>query len=364
MSDKKKRSGLLVPAAMAGVFLLCMVFGGLGYFEFTPPEKTCVNCHEIRASHARWSNSVHRAVSCKACHGGSADSVHALKENAKRVFYHLTESDHDDMRLSEEQTVRMVGACQTCHAREFAHWREGGHGTNYAAIFLDEKHNRTEQLNDDCLRCHGMFFEGKMSDLAAPLDTKGPWRFREPARAERPVVPCLACHNLHAPGRPYRKDALAVAQAASTNAPAFRRDTIGFYVRQEKKHFAMDDLFVTRIVDQGRPVQVSNDPRQRLCTQCHSPNAFGQAGTGDDRTPTGVHEGLSCAACHQPHSNDPRGSCVACHPRFTSCGQDVMAMDTTYRSKMSKHNIHTVKCADCHTKGVPKRPASVPVAGG
>lgn len=364
MKNKNERSWLLMPAALVGVFLLCTVFGGLGYFELMPPEKTCVSCHEIRASHARWTNSVHRAVSCKACHGGSADSFHALKENAKRVFYHLAEAEHDDMRLSEEQTVRMVGACQTCHAREFAYWREGGHGTNYAAIFMEEKHNRTEQLNDDCLRCHGMFFEGKMSDAAEPLDTKGPWRFRDPALAERPVVPCLACHNLHAPGQPFRKDALAAAQAASTNAPAFRRDTIAFYVRQEKKHFAMDDLFVTRIVDQGRAVKVSEDPRQRLCTQCHAPNAFGQAGTGDDRTPTGVHEGISCAACHKPHSNDTRGSCVACHPRFTSCGRDVMAMDTTYRSKMSKHNIHTVKCADCHTKGVPKRPASVPVAGG
>ena len=36
--------------------------------------------------------------------------MHALKENAKRVFYHLTEADHGGMRLSEEQAVRMVGA--------------------------------------------------------------------------------------------------------------------------------------------------------------------------------------------------------------------------------------------------------------
>ncbi len=354
VADKREGAWFALPALMVAVFLLCTVLGGLGYFEFSPPEKTCVSCHEIRASHARWTNSVHRGVSCKACHGGSANSVHALRENAKRVFYHLTETRHDNIRLSEEQTVRMTRACQGCHAREFAYWSQGGHGTNYAAIFLDEKHNKTEQLNDECLRCHGMFFEGKMADLATPLSIQGPWRFCDPLMAERPAVPCLACHQMHAPGAPFKRPAEQRA-GLSTNLPAFRRDTLAFYVRQEGAHFAIDDLAVPKIVDQGRTVKVSSDPRQRLCTQCHAPNAFGQAGTGDDRTPTGVHEGLSCAACHRPHSNDARGSCALCHPARSSCGLDVTAMDTTYRSRASKHNIHTVKCLDCHPAGVPKQ---------
>lgn len=357
-NDGKRGAWVLMPLGLAAVFLLCAVAGGIGYFEMTPPEKTCVSCHEIRASHARWTNSVHRAVSCKACHGGSADSWHALRENAKRVFRHVTEADHSGMRLSEEQAVRMVRACQTCHVREFEHWRQGGHGADYAKIFMDDKHNRTEQMADDCLRCHGMFYEGTMADAVAPLDTRGPWRFRDAALAARPVIPCLACHELHAPGEPF------AAGAGATNAvPRGRRDTVAFYVRQEKKHFAMDDLAVPKVVQGERAVKVSGDPRQRLCTQCHAPNAMGQAGTGDDRTPTGVHEGISCASCHKPHSNDTRGSCVACHPRFSSCGLDVAEMDTTYRSRGSRHNIHTMRCVDCHTAGVPKRPPLLTAEG-
>ena len=354
--ENKVRACYALPALTVLVFLLCTVLGGLGYFEFTPPEKTCISCHEIRASHARWTNSVHRAVSCKQCHGGSADSVHALRENAKRVFYHLTDKRHDNIRLSEEQTIRMMQACQSCHQREFAHWQEGGHGTNYAGIFMDEKHNKTEQLADDCLRCHGMFFEGKMTDLATPLDIKGPWRFKNPLMAGRPVIPCLACHELHAPGQPFRHPAgQAAAAAATTNLPAFRRDALAVYVRQEGAHFAIDDLMVPKIFDLGRPVKVSSDPRQRLCTQCHAPDAFGQAGTGDDRTPTGVHEGVSCVACHAPHSNDTRASCALCHPARSSCGLDVTKMDTTFRSLASKNNIHRMKCIDCHPGGVPKK---------
>lgn len=346
------RAWVLMPLAVVAAFLLCAVLGGIGYFEFSPSEKTCVSCHEIRASHIRLTNSAHRAVSCKQCHGGSADSMHALRENARRVLSHLSDTRHDGIRLSEEQAVRMTASCRQCHPREVAHWQAGGHGTTYASIFMDEKHNRAERLAPQCLLCHGMFFEGTMADLAAPLDTEGPWRFKPPHIAQRPAIPCLACHQLHTPGEPFGRTA---ADATATNAPPSRRGTVALYVRQEKAHFAIDDLTAPKVFEQGRPVTVSGDPRQRLCMQCHAPDASGNAGSGDDRTPTGVHEGISCAACHAPHSNGTRGSCALCHPARASCGLDVTAMDTTYRSRASRNNIHRVRCLDCHPDGIPKK---------
>lgn len=360
--NRKERAWYILPLAMMIVFLVCSLLGGLGYFEFSPPEKTCVTCHEIEVSYMSWTNSVHRNVSCKDCHGGSADSWHALKENGKRVFFHLTAKRHDAIRLSETQILRMVNNCQSCHAREFAHWQSGGHGVSYAGIFLDEKHNHSIQMGEECLRCHAMFNENQIANIVTPLNIIGPWRFVNPALAGQPAIPCQACHSLHAQGAPFQrmKEPVSVTAAGATNAPCARRDALAFYVRQEGCSLPVDDLSIPRIVDGERMVKVSSDPRQRLCTQCHAPNAYGQAGSCDDRTPIGVHEGISCAACHKPHSNDTRGSCVACHPRFTSCNQDVMAMDTTYRSRTSKHNIHRLQCADCHTDGVPSRPLSIP----
>jgi hypothetical protein len=104
-----------------------------------------------------------------------------------------------------------------------------------------------------------------------------------------------------------------------------------------------------------RPVKMSKDQRQALCYQCHAPTASMQVGSGDDRTGLGVHEGISCLACHTQHGEKTRASCATCHPKMSNCGLDVEKMDTTFLSPASKHNIHWVKCVDCHTKGVPRK---------
>ena len=102
-------------------------------------------------------------------------------------------------------------------------------------------------------------------------------------------------------------------------------------------------------------MRIAPDARQATCYQCHAPDHTFQAGSGDDRTCVGVHEGLSCLACHTGHDQDARASCALCHPRLSNCGLDVETMDTTFKSSTSGHNIHFVKCEDCHPKGVPKR---------
>jgi hypothetical protein len=95
-------------------------------------------------------------------------------------------------------------------------------------------------------------------------------------------------------------------------------------------------------------VKVSDDIVMRNCIQCHAPNALHQAGTADDRTPRGVHEGLSCTACHEPHSNDAKNSCASCHPAISNCKLDVTKMNTSYADVKSVNNIHFVACANCH----------------
>jgi hypothetical protein len=162
---------------------------------------------------------------------------------------------------------------------------------------------------------------------------------KDTAKASQPVIPCMACHQMHAPTAGFK--------------------SVQLYARREQTHFSSDILPVTPITQGDRLVKVSVDPRQRVCTQCHAPNAFRQLGTSDDRTPSGVHEGLSCLDCHTSHSNSAKGSCAACHPANSHCGIDVTKMDTTFSSTGSKHNIHFMACGDCHNGARPGKAQSV-----
>lgn len=321
----------------AGAFV-----GGIGYFEFAPPEKTCASCHEIRPSLDHWLMSVHRQTDCHACHGSSIGS---LGDNAKRVWRHATEKRHDDIRLSEAQILRMSEACGACHAREYANWKASGHGSGYARFFEDARHNAAYKPADDCLRCHGMFYEGEMRDLVGEVYAPGKmiastspafggqWKLREPGRGAMSAIPCLACHSMHAAGAPYRRvtNAVAFAEARSTNGLTraerlLAARTTDLYWRGARRHL----------------------PTDNLCLQCHAPDASGKPGTADDRTPTGVHAGLSCVACHKGHSLSTYESCRDCHSAPGVCKRDVAAMDTTYRSKTSRHDIHHLTCTSCH----------------
>jgi hypothetical protein len=130
-----------------------------------------------------------------------------------------------------------------------------------------------------------------------------------------------------------------------------------FYYRRNKMYFPVLLLSSQEINYRSVPVKISQDPDQSLCIQCHSPNAFNMAGTNDDHTPRGVHEGISCLACHDSHSNSAIASCKNCHPAISNCKLDVEKMNTTYKDQESKNNIHFVSCTDCHTGGRPaKRP--------
>jgi hypothetical protein len=123
---------------------------------------------------------------------------------------------------------------------------------------------------------------------------------------------------------------------------------MGLYLRSDRMHLRADMLPKPEMYKDGNQVFVSDEPAQRICMQCHAPNWAHEAGSEDDRTPTGVHEGISCLACHQGHSNNAKDACKTCHPALSNCGREVETMNTSYASRESPHDIHSMKCTDCH----------------
>jgi hypothetical protein len=198
-----------------------------------------------------------------------------------------------------------------------------------------------------------MYYEKGIRELVTPLNTEGPWRLLESSRVTQATISCLVCHQIHTAGLPH-----SLVQAASPVSAASRENTcpsLGFYDRRDRLHIAASLLPLPRLFDGERPVMMSLDPRQGLCYQCHAPEWTQQVGSCDDRTCLGVHEGISCLACHQKHTQSVKASCAECHPKMSNCGLDVEKMDTTFANPQSRHNIHFVRCIDCHPEGVPKR---------
>lgn len=306
------------------LFGICAGLGGFAWFEFMPPTTTCVSCHEIRGAKEGWAHSAHTNVSCKACHGGTASSVDALCDNVRRAWKHVTKAPREvlrkDMPLSEAQVDRMSAACGKCHREEYANWARSGHSAPISKFLTDEAHNAAWKLADQCLRCHGMFLEGNACDILSRVSAEGRfarvqtaeelprlWYFKNPQQGRRAAVPCLACHR----GHPMRGDDPAAKFRA--------QGSVAFYSRAERLYFEPWQLYLQNVATTRIPnselIKQSADPKRKLCQQCHAANAYARVGSGDDRTPTGVHEGISCVACHGAHCNDPRKSCGACHSK-------------------------------------------------
>ena len=339
--------------ALVAVALILMVPLPSLYFESGGGTR-CLTCHEMQSNFDQWHSSSHRGVGCAKCHGDALTTDASFHlNNVKRAYTHLLGELPERVGFANKDVQAMTERCGACHAQEYAAWRTGPHSATYERIFANKTHNGRNMLMDDCLRCHGMHFEGSINDLVSPIDRKGPWRIVPAGVAGMPSIPCLACHETHRKGAPLQKTGVEGRVAGPVQELA--RPSLALFDRRTGSYVPVSEMPLPAMRAGARPVRMSKDQRQALCYQCHAPVATFEVGSGDDRTATGVHEGISCLACHQQHGQKTRASCASCHPKMSNCGLDVEQMDTSFKSSNSKHNIHWVKCADCHTKGVPRK---------
>jgi hypothetical protein len=346
----------LAALAVASIAALsiALVYGA-SYYYTSQRGQGCASCHEMAAYTSAVHTSAHRTTTCLDCHDAG------LGTKLRHIRVHLVGNPPESIHLRDADVLAMTTSCQRCHQHEYASWHAGPHSATYAQIFADPTHNTQRRLTDDCLRCHGMHFNGPVRDLVQPMNTTGPWQLRHATLANQPTMPCMACHRMHREGPVQSKP----AQRISATLPA-APESLAFYDRREQLHFGVALLSLPQLSDDARPVRISPDQRQALCYQCHAPRVpdkgtiaatnhwAPQIGSGDDRTPTGVHEGISCFACHTGHNENAAASCKTCHPQMSHCGIDVEKMDTTFANVESAHNIHWVRCADCHQHGIPK----------
>jgi len=344
---------MVLACGLVLVALVLMVPAASFYYE-SGAGRGCASCHEMQLLYDQWYLSSHRGIACEKCHGGALTLDVAFHwNNAARVYSHLRGALPEQIAFQSRYVQAMTEQCRGCHRQEYAAWQSGPHTATYARIFLDKKYNTANMLVDDCLRCHGMHFEGGIADLVTPVNRIGPWRLLPAALANVPSMPCLTCHETHREGQPMQKT--DVEGRVPGPSQEIARPSLALFDRRTQRYVPLAELPMPVMRDGTRAVKMSKDQRQALCYQCHAPVSTMQVASGDDRTGIGVHEGISCLACHAQHGLKTRASCASCHPKMSSCGPDVETMDTTFKLATSKHNIHWVKCMDCHTKGVPKK---------
>jgi len=312
------------------------------------PVYTCAKCHEIRPSHGTWLSSAHAKIQCIECHGTAiSEGFRSLKEKTGMITTHFAGGKrYSDIRLSEEQTLTVVDRCIKCHQAEHAGWMASGHAVNYREIFMNPEHNQMEKPYWDCLRCHGMFYDGNINDLMHLDGEPATWSIKNKKQEQRPAIPCMACHQMHT------ENPVTSRYVASVDSVRqLRHPRTALYMRADRLYLRSDQLIPVVMKDNERKVNRAVDPNTLLCQQCHAPNYVHQAGSEDDRTPIGVHEGISCTSCHHVHSGNTRESCTQCHSEVSkNCRMDVRQMNTTYLSKSSPNDIHRISCTSCHEK--------------
>ena len=169
--------------------------------------------------------------------------------------------------MRDVDVLAMTLDCKTCHQQEYASWHAGPHSATYSQIFADPVHNSKRMLMDDCLRCHGMHFNGSIRDLVQPLNTKGPWRVI-PFGPRRSAGDAL--HDV--PPGPQRRRAGNQASLAHLGRRRGRSRFAGLLRPARDAALCRRVAFAfRRLHDGARTVTVSQDPRQALCYQCHAP---------------------------------------------------------------------------------------------
>ena len=191
----------ILAAAPVVVAVVLMVPGASLYYE-SGAGKGCTGCHEMQPVYDQWHASSHRGVGCEKCHGGALTLDASFHwNNATRVYSHLRGDLPERIAFGNRYAQAMTAQCQECHRQEYAAWQSGPHSATYERIFLDKKYNADNMLMDDCLRCHGMHFDGGIRDLVNPVSRGGPWSLVMPELAE-PAFDAMRDLSRSPSGRP------------------------------------------------------------------------------------------------------------------------------------------------------------------
>jgi len=202
-----------------------------------------------------------------------------------------------------------------------------------SAQLTNASHNSGEQLDQTCVKCHSPELgTTDISKIVQPMNTKGPWAlvgaYLDSANA--PAISCFACHQTHMPLQPGLLPGMDFGDESTFYRNVVPPTVTNLYVYDAFAQRHVAPQAIATVMDGGKAIPIEQTMVNRLCYTCHATDraesnlyepqtpASGDniVGTGDDRTLTGVHQGIECITCHMPagsHTFNPMDSCSQCH---------------------------------------------------
>jgi succinate dehydrogenase hydrophobic anchor subunit len=99
--------------------------------------------------------------------------------------------------------------------------------------------------------------------------------------------------------------------------------------------------------DETTGAQEPVETADQVCLECHGPRRKNMP-----VWPRTIHGDVKCNTCHSrvETAEEPswKNACHKCHPRPEDAHKDVTALDTTFASIASTHDIHQLRCSSCH----------------
>jgi hypothetical protein len=233
-------------------------------------------------------------------------------------------------------------SCQNCHPQQWNEWSRSGHAMTLSAQLLNTAHNSEEQLDQTCVKCHSAELGTvDIGQIVQPLDMTGPWKLvgQYANSGDTPAIPCLECHQPHGPKPSGLLPGMDFGDESSfyRNVPAPQVTNLFIFDAFAQKH--VDPQPIAPVMNGPQAVPIPDTLTNRVCYTCHAtdmaasnlfepntpPSGDNSIGTGDDRTLTGVHQGIPCVTCHMPngsHTFNPMSACGQCHNQGTTVTLD------------------------------------------
>ena len=198
--------------------------------------------------------------------------------------------------IRHQDVAPLVARCSTPEKPGGVCVASGPHGASYAAIFVDPKPQRQPAAHGRLPALPRRALRGRNPRPRDSARSEGPVAIRTGVRRRpacggpaSPATRSIARAHRSPPGGmgaimeggDTRKARRPVPWPSTTGGPAARRSRPAAPCRHVRRRTRRED---------------ESDRRQALCYQCHAPRAGSQVHSqGDDRTPTGVHEGARVA---------------------------------------------------------------------